>query len=97
MIDRSIIQDYQGCDTLGADAQPHHYVLWKLASLLNATVFIGISTIYCPHSVILRVIDTINVEKFLVRKENSHGFLFSKIVSNPIRKFFPFDLLIIGK
>ena len=49
MIDRSIIQDHQGCDTLGAGAQPHHYFLWKLSSPLNATFFIGISTIYWPH------------------------------------------------
>ena len=30
--------------------------------------FIGINTIYCPHPIILRVIDTINVKELLIRK-----------------------------
>jgi hypothetical protein len=41
--------------------------------------------------------DTVDVIKLLIRKENSHGFFFSKISSNPVCEFFLFDLLIIGK
>jgi hypothetical protein len=46
------------------------------------------STIGCPHSIILRVVDTIDVKKILIRKENSYGFFFSKICSNPGCDFF---------
>ena len=51
--------------------------------------FIGISTIYCPHSDHFESYrDIINVKELLIRKENSHGVLFSKICSNPICKCF---------
>ena len=53
----SFIQDSQGYDILGADASPH----WEFSFLLNDTLFVGISAIYCPHSLILRIIDTVDI------------------------------------
>ena len=69
MIDCSFIQDYQRCYTLGTDTQPDHYFLWEFLHLIDASRFIGISTIYCQSSIILKVIDTINVEKLLIGKK----------------------------
>ena len=66
--------------------------LWKFSSLLDLTLFISISTIECPHSIVLRIIDTIDVEKLLIRKGNFHCFLFSKNFLNPICKFFFFPV-----
>ena len=97
MIDCHFIENHQRRYAVETGTQPNHYFLWKFSSVLNATFLIDTSTIYCPHSIVLRIIDIINVKKFLIRKENSHSVLFSKICSIPICKFFPFDLLIIGK
>ena len=88
MIDCSFTQDYQRRYTLGTGTQPNHYFRWEFSSLFNATFFIGISTIYWSHSMLLRVIDIIDVKELFIQKENSHGVLFSKICSNPICKFF---------
>ena len=88
MIDCSFIENHQRHYALGTDTQSNHYFLWKFSSLLNATFFIGISTTYCPHSIVLIIVEPINVKKFLVWKENSHSFFFSKIYSNPIWKCF---------
>ena len=92
MINCSIIQNHQRHYTFGTGAQPNYYFLWKVLSLLNTTFSIGISTIYFLYSCILRVTDTINVKERLIRKDNSRDIFFSKLC-----KFFPFDLLIIGK
>ena len=97
MINCSFIHDYQRHYTLGTGTQPNHYFRWEFSSLLNATFYIGISTIYYLHPIILRVIDTINVNELFIRKENSQNVFFSKVCSNSVCRFFPFYHLIIGK
>ena len=85
MIDCSFIQDFQRYYTQGTST---HYFRWKFSSLLSATVFIDISTTYCSHPIILRVIDTIDVKELLIRKEDSHDVCLSKICSKPVCQFF---------
>ena len=97
MIDCSFIDDYQGRYALGTGTQPHHYFFWVLSSLLNATFSVSVSTIDCPHSITLKIIDIIDVKILLNWKEDFHLVLFSDICSNPICKFFPLDPVIIGK
>ena len=88
MIDCSFIENHQRHYALGTDTQPNHYFLCKFSPLLNATLLIGISTTYCPHSIVLIIVEPINVKKFLIWKENSHSFFYLKICSNPICKCF---------
>ena len=80
MIDCFFTENHQRCYALGTGTQPNHYFLWKRLSLLNATVFIGISTIYCPHSIVLRIIDTINVKNFSSEKRILIVSSFRKLV-----------------
>ena len=95
MIGCYLIQDHRRCDTLRTGTQPDYYFLCELLHLLYATLSIGISVITCPHSIVLRIIDTINVKILLIGKENSDCVSFSKMCSNPICKLFPCVLLII--
>ena len=89
MINCSFIQNHQRRYALSICAQSNHYPLWKFLSLLNTTFFIGISTSYCPHPIILRVIDTINLKELLIRKENSPGApFFRKFVQTQFANFF---------
>ena len=90
MINCSFVQNYQWHYALGIGNQSNHYFLWNFLSLVNTIFSIGISTIYCPYPIILRVLDTINVKELLIRKENSYDAFVSKICPNPICRFFPF-------
>ena len=61
------IENHQRRYVLETGIQPNRYLLWTFSSVLNATLFfIGINTIYCSHSIVLRFIDIINVKKFLI-------------------------------
>ena len=97
MIYASVIQNHQGCNTFRTGTQPHNYFLWNISFQLNATYFIRISTIYCPHPSILGTVDAINVKKLLNRKQNFQGIFFSEVCSNLFRELFLFAFLIIGK
>ena len=87
IIDSSSIQDYQRRYTLGTGTQANHYFRRKFLSLLNATFFIGISTIYSPHSLILRVIDTINIKELFIRKRILMVSSFRKFVRTQFANF----------
>ena len=52
--------------------------------------FFDISTNYWPYLTVLRVINTINVKKVLIRKENSHGvsFFFENLSEPNLQIFF---------
>lgn len=88
MIDCSLIHDNQGCHTLGTVTQPNHYFLWELSHLLYATLSIGISAINCPHSIVLRAIDTINVKILPIGKRILIVSSFGKCVRTQFVNFF---------
>ena len=84
MIEYSFIENEQRHYVLRRGTQPNHSFL----SLLNATFFIGISTIYWPHSIVFRIL---REHQCLIWKENCHRVLFSKICSKPIFSVWSFD------
>ena len=87
VIQCSLIQNYQLWYSIRTYSQPNHDFLRKLSFLLDSPFLVSFSTVHCPYSVVVRIVDAVNVEPLLVRKQNSHGVFFSIIVSHPIRKF----------
>ena len=77
---------------LGTGTQPHHYFLWVLSSLLNATLFVSVSTIDCL------TLDRSENYRHHRCQNTSHlkrGFSLCPLFGNlfePICKFFPLDL-----
>ena len=88
MIYSSVIQNHQGFNILRASTQPHNYFFWKISCLLNATSFIRISTIDCPHSSLLSIVDGINIERLIIQKENFMVASFRKFVRSQFASCF---------
>ena len=88
MIYGFFIQNRQECNTLRTDVQPHHYFLWEISCLLNAISFIHISTIYCLHSSLLSIADSINIKRtFHPKREFSRCLLFENTFAISSRTF----------
>ena len=84
-------------NTLGTCVQLHHNLLRKLSSPNNCTFFVGFGTVGRPSSIVMNIVDSINVKEFLIRRENFHSLLFIEIRSNPIRGFFSLRLVHISE
>jgi hypothetical protein len=93
MVDCSILEYHQECYSFGTDSQPDHHFRGRLSFRSNSASPIHCGTTWCPHTIILRVVDTVDIEHLFIRKANPHCLLFSKICSNPICDFFPLSLL----
>ena len=93
MVDCSILEYHQGCYSFGTGSQTDYHFRGKLSFRSNSASPIRCGTTWCPHTIILRVVDTVNIEHLFVRKENPHCLFFSKICSNPICESFSLSLL----
>ena len=90
-IDHSFFKYNHWRHSLRTDRQSHHYLPRELSSLLDGTILLSFGSTHIPYSVILWVIDSINIEQFFVGEQNIHRVLFSKMCSYPVRKFFFFS------
>ena len=70
MIKCSLLRNDQRRHPFGRCSEPDHHFFRKFLYLLNATFCIHVGTTWRPDPLILRVINSTNVEHFVVRKKN---------------------------
>jgi hypothetical protein len=89
MIDCSILEYNERYYSFGTGSQSDHLFREKRSFPRSKAYPIHCGTTSCPHTIILRVVDTIDVQSFFVQKQGPCCLLIWKICSNTIYECFP--------